>query len=91
MPNADTKNDTRLVIAGLFKKNADDKGSVEYYPVRFSKGTSIKTLANTDYQISVVLKGEGSTDPGTIIDPSSLIVNLSVKNFAGQTVNAEYE
>lgn len=91
MPNADIKNDTRLVIAGLFKKNASDKGTVEYYPVRFSKGTSLKSLANTDYQISVVLKGEGADDPGDIIDPSSLIVTLSVKNFAGQIVNAEYE
>lgn len=91
MPNADTDSDTRLVIAGLFKKNADDKGKIEYYPVRFSKGTSLKSLANTDYQISVVLKGEGADDPGDIIDPSSLIVNLTVKNFTGQTVNAEYE
>ncbi len=96
MPNSNTTNDTRLVIAGTFKNNGDDTGTPVFYPVHInynsadgspaqSGQTAKQTYANYNYKLTVVIQGKGADHPTDIIDKQTATVTATVQPFVDAT------
>lgn len=91
---------TKLVLAGTFYPDKNDlsKSFHVYYPVVVNRdqatGTTIDNAAlkntgiqrNNIYSISATISGMGVSSPALFIEPSSLIVNVTISNW-NLTVN----
>ena len=97
MPNSNTTNDTRLVIAGKFQTSTSDAtGTPVFYPVHInynsadgsspvSGQTAKQTYANYNYKLTVVIQGKGALNPTDIIDKQTATVTATVQPFVDAT------
>ncbi|WP_024993737.1 fimbrial protein [Phocaeicola paurosaccharolyticus] len=90
MPNNNTTNNTRLVIKGDFVPKTGVLSTTYYYPVNINigdnglvvDGGNVKVVApNINYQLGVIIKSIGVTDPTGTLDQNSVSVTATVKPF----------
>lgn len=90
MPNNNTTNNTRLVIKGDFVPNTGGTSTTYYYPVNINigddglvvDGGNVKVVApNINYQLGVIIKSIGVTDPTGTLNQNSVSVTATVQPF----------
>ena len=90
MPNNNTTNNTRLVIKGNFVPNTGGTSTTYYYPVNINigddgsavDGGNVKVVApNINYQLEVIIKSIGVTDPTGTLNQNSVSVTATVQPF----------
>lgn len=96
-PNVSEDNPTRLIIKGTFDADGSGSASTavtRYYPIVINKkqanttitagqGTDKGSIAfNTKYVLTAVIKGEGTPDDKTDIDPATLQLTVTVADWA---------
>lgn len=96
-------NATKIVIGGLFKKNATDAGTYVYYPVVINKpqtGTNITynnatfseagIKRNQTYTINAKIKNIGVDSPDKFINPADLELTITVTPW-GKNITQDVE
>jgi hypothetical protein len=88
----------KLIIKATLKKNAEDQGTVVYYPIVINKaqtGTEIsdgdkdgKVDANKTYALTAVIKNTGVDDPSKEITPADVTLTVSVSAWAANLTQA---
>lgn len=91
MPNKNTTTyNTRLVIKGNFVPNTGGTSTTYYYPVDINigdngsavDGGNVKVVApNINYQLGVIIKSIGVTDPTGTLNQNSVSVTATVQPF----------
>lgn len=91
MPNNNTTTyNTRLVIKGDFVPKTGVTSTTYYYPVNINigddglavDGGNVKVVApNINYQLEVIIKSIGVTDPTGTLNQNSVSVTATVKPF----------
>lgn len=90
MPNNNTTNNTRLVIKGDFVPKTGGASTTYYYPVNINigddgspvDGGNVKVVApNINYQLGVIIKSIGVTDPTETLNQNSVSVTATVQPF----------
>jgi hypothetical protein len=94
---SNSSNNTRLIIKGNFSADGVVTATSLYYPIQINHtltggstavGSDKFVYPNRCYNITVTIKGKGTTPVSSTIDPASVVVTITVADFTAvnQTV-----